>query len=75
MLEVNQSITLSAISYYTDENGTKSPVVYMSATVSDNGGNPTISKSIHNIELYKTNKLTVDVDMKEFEDVALNLVK
>lgn len=62
MLKMNKNITLNATS---EINGAQ--VVHMSATISTNGGNASISKSITNKELYDSNKVEVRKDMNDFE--------
>jgi hypothetical protein len=44
--------------------------VYYSASISDNGGNSTISQSITNQDLYDTNKAECRADFREFQDAV-----
>ena len=73
MLETKKSITLTGFAYANDSTGTKQPVAYLSASVSETD-TPTISKTIQNRELYLANKSAVDSDMAEFENQAFSLI-
>jgi len=63
MLKTNQSITLTGQSTIEGQQ-----VVYMSATISTDGGtNGSVTRSIQNKELYNANKVAVRADMDEFD--------
>lgn len=63
MLNINKNITLNGVSLI---NGVQ--VVYMSATISSDGGSgANMNKSITNQELYNSNKAQVRADIAEFE--------
>lgn len=63
MLKVDKNITLNGVSLI---NGMQ--VVYMSATISSDGGSgANMNKSITNQELYNSNKAQVRADIAEFE--------
>ena len=76
MLETRKNITLSGNSHVEDAT-TKQRinVVYMSASISDDGSNISINKTIQDKAAYLANKETCDLDMKEFEEQAFGLIK
>lgn len=64
MLKINKNITLNGTS---EINGIQ--VAYMSANISTDGSsNASVSKSIVNQELYKSNREEVRTDMDKFEE-------
>lgn len=64
MLKVNKNITLNGTS---EINGIQ--VAYMSANISTDGNNnASVSKSIVNQEIYKSNREEVRADMDKFEE-------
>lgn len=65
MLVLNKSITLSGVSRINGQD-----VVYMSASLSTDGGAGSLNKNISNRELYNSNKEEVRKDMADFEDVV-----
>jgi hypothetical protein len=76
MLETRKSITLtgtSTIEY--SATGNKVNVVIMSANISENGGNPNITKTITDRQAYLENKEAVKTDMDTFEEEAWKLVE
>ena len=80
MLETRKNITLSGNSYIekTDENRgvtQRIDVVYMSASIADDGSNISINKTIQDKAAYLANKETCDLDMEEFEEQAFGLIK
>lgn len=63
MLKTNKSITLVGQSVVEGQQ-----VVYMSATISTDGGNSgTVTRSIQNKELYNANRVEVRADMDNFD--------
>lgn len=63
MLEVNKNITLTGVSKIDEVQ-----VVYMTATISGDGGNgANVNKTITNQEVYNANKVAVRADIAEFE--------
>lgn len=63
MLEVNKNITINGTS---EIEGVQ--VVYMTATISTDGGNNAgMTKTVTNQELYNKNKVAVRKDMADFE--------
>ncbi|MEW8993117.1 hypothetical protein [Clostridium sp.] len=63
MLKTNKSITLVGQSVVEGQQ-----VVYMSATISTDGGNSgTVTRSIQNKELYNANRVEVRGDMDAFD--------
>lgn len=63
MLKTNKSITLVGQSTIEGQQ-----VVYMSATISTDGGNVgSVTRSIQNQELYNANKVEVRKDMDTFD--------
>lgn len=62
MLKTTKNITLNGIS---EINGQQ--VAYMSASISTDGSNASVNKSITNVELYTANKVEVRADMSAFE--------
>ena len=80
MLEVRKNITLSGNSYIekTDENRgvtQRINVVYMSASISDDGSNISINKTIQDKTTYLNNKEACDADMSEFETLAFEMIE
>lgn len=64
MLNTNKNITLSGTSVI---DGVQ--VVYMSASISTDGGNgANVNKTITNQEVYNANKVQVRADIKAFEE-------
>ena len=47
----------------------------MSASISDDGSNISINKTIQDKAAYLANKETCDLDMEEFEEQAFGLIK
>lgn len=74
MLEARKSITLTGTSNIEQTSGGNIPVVYMSASVAEDG-TPNVSKSIQDKETYLANKEQCKADMDEFEEMAWALVK
>lgn len=62
MLETNKSITLNGTSKIND-----TQVVYMTATVSTDGGNASVNKTVTNQALYNANKTECRKDITDFE--------
>lgn len=80
MLETRKNITLSGNSYIektvTDsENKQRINIVYMSASIAEDGSNININKTIQNKEEYLANKEVCDADMAEFETMAFALIE
>ena len=72
MLNVNKSITLNGTSSV-EENGAVTDIVYMTATISANGG-LSINRNIANAQAYIANKATYTKDVTEFENKLNELV-
>lgn len=62
MLKTTKNITLNGTS---EING--QAVVYMNASISTDGSNASVNKTISNMELYTANKVEVRADMNSFE--------
>lgn len=64
MLKLNKTISITGESVI---DGT--PVAYMTANMSEDGGSSTgINKTITNKEIYEANKVEARKDMRDFED-------
>lgn len=75
MLKTTKTVQLSGQSVITTETegqSTEQVVVYMNATVPEEG-TVTISKTIQNKTLYDVNKTACRKDMDDFEDKALSV--
>ena len=80
MLETRKNTTLTGTSYIEKSVGGSEPkqrinVVYLSASIADDGSNINITKTIQSKEDYLANKEACDVDMAEFETMAFDLIK
>ena len=76
MLQVRKNTTLTGNSYVEDDTtNQRMNVIYMSASISDDGSNISINKTIQDKAAYLANKETCDLDMEEFEDQAFGLIK
>ena len=75
MLNVNKSITLNGTSSVEEngvENGVATDIMYMNATISENG--LSINRNIANAQAYIANKATYTKDVTEFENKLNELV-
>ena len=72
MLNVNKSITLNG-TRSVEENGVATDIMYMNATISENGG-LSINRNIANAQAYIANKATYTKDVTEFENKLNELV-
>lgn len=72
MLNVNKSITLNGTSSV-EENGVATDIMYMNATISENGG-LSINHNIANAQAYIANRATYTKDVTEFENKLNELV-
>ena len=76
MLQVRKNTTLTGNSYVEDATtNQRINVIYMSASISDDGSNISINKTIQDKAAYLANKETCDLDMEEFEEQAFGLIK
>lgn len=74
MLETKKSTTITGTSNITTEKGTQA-VVYMSASISEDGSYPNITKTIQDKTTYLANKEECKADMDSFEDYVLTMVE
>jgi len=77
MLDVRKSITLSgtiSIEEVTGDGTGITPVVYMSASVGEDG-TPSTTKTIQNKAAYLEHKVEIKQDIAEFEDMVDNLIQ
>lgn len=80
MLETRKSITLTGNSYIETtvegmDTKQRANIVYLSATVSADGGNISVNKTIQDKTLYLANKESCNSDMDEFETMVLGLIE
>ena len=80
MLETRKNITLSGNSYIEKKDETSGVtqrvnIVYLSASISEDGSNISVNKTIQDKAAYLANKKTCDLEMTEFEKMAFDLVK
>lgn len=77
MLKVTRSTTLTGqISVDVGENETQEiPVLYLVASVNENGDQPTITKTIQNNEAYIFNKESINEDVQQFENMVEDLIR
>lgn len=74
MLETRKNITLTGTSSIEQTSGGNIPVVYMSASVAEDG-TPNVSKSIQDKATYLANKEQCKADMDKFEEEAWALIQ
>ncbi len=80
MLETRKDITFTGTSYI-EKTVTGSSekqrinIVYLSASISDDGSSVSVNKNIQNKTEYLANKKTCTEDMTEFEELALSLIE
>jgi hypothetical protein len=80
MLETRKDITFTGTSYI-EKTVTGSSekqrinIVYLSASISDDGSSVSVNKNIQNKTEYLANKKACMEDMAEFEELALSLIE
>lgn len=80
MLETRKDITFTGTSYI-EKTVTGSSekqrinIVYLSASISDDGSSVSVNKNIQNKTEYLANKKARMEDMAEFEELALSLIE
>ena len=80
MLETRKDITFTGTSYV-EKTVTGSSekqrinIVYLSASISDDGSSVSVNKNIQNKTEYLANKKACMEDMAEFEELALSLIE
>lgn len=74
MLRTNKSINVTGQSIITDADNATHVVVYMTSSVTEGNGNPNVSKTIQDKELYLANIETCRNDMSEFDDMIDKLI-
>lgn len=80
MLETRKDITFTRTSYV-EKTVTGSSekqrinIVYLSASISDDGSSVSVNKNIQNKTEYLANKKACMEDMAEFEELALSLIE
>lgn len=74
MLKTTKATTVTGQSIIKDANGTEQIVVYMSATVNENGGTPNSNVNIQDRDLYIANKKECREDMNSFDDLVDSLL-
>ena len=80
MLETRKDITFTGTSYI-EKTVTGSSekqrinIVYLSASISDDGSSVSVNKNIQNKTEYLANKTACMEDMAEFEELALSLIE
>ena len=80
MLETRKDLTFTGTSYV-EKTVTGSSekqrinIVYLSASISDDGSSVSVNKNIQNKTEYLANKKACMEDMAEFEELALSLIE
>lgn len=78
MLKVTRSTTLTgqiSIDNVGENEAWEIPVLYLSASVNENGDQPTITKTIQNKEAYILNKESINEEVQQFENMVENLIR
>lgn len=78
MLKVTRSTTLTgqiSVNNVGENEAREIPILYLSASVNENGDQPTITKTIQNKEAYIFNKESINEDVHQFENMVEDLIR
>ncbi len=78
MLKVTRSTTLTgqiSVNNVGENEAREIPILYLSASVNENGDQPTITKTIQNKEAYIFNKESINEDVQQFENMVEDLIR